>query len=159
MLDEETGAEPRVISASIVDPYLLLLREDSSILVAQITNHNELEELDKEDETIVSTKWLSGCLYKDSRGLFAPVQTDKGTSTSESVFLFLLNAIGELHVRICVHLVARQTKLTGPGLCTAQPLKVHIRRRRAFLHPIPSFRRLHRPPRHQSRDSHRDPGC
>lgn len=98
MLDEETGAEPRVISASIVDPYLLLLREDSSILVAQITNHNELEELDKEDETIVSTKWLSGCLYKDSRGLFAPVQTDKGTSTSESVFLFLLNAIGELHV-------------------------------------------------------------
>ncbi|KAM0329407.1 hypothetical protein ACHAQA_004714 [Verticillium albo-atrum] len=98
MLDEETGAEPRVISASIADPYLLLLREDSSILVAQITNHNELEELEKEDDTILSTKWLSGCLYKDVRGLFAPVQTDKGSSTSESVFMFLLNAAGALYI-------------------------------------------------------------
>ncbi|EEY23743.1 cft-1 [Verticillium alfalfae VaMs.102] len=100
MLDEETGAEPRVISASIVDPYLLLLREDSSILVAQITNHNELEELDKEDETIVSTKCSAGVSTRIRTASLHPCRPDKGgRRPSESVFqCSLLNATGELHV-------------------------------------------------------------
>lgn len=99
MLDEETGAEPRVISASIVDPYLLLVREDSSILVASIDKNNELEEVEKTDETLTSTKWLSGCLYKDTHGVFSPVQTDKGSADNDSVFMFLLSAAGALYVR------------------------------------------------------------
>lgn len=99
MLDEETGAEPRVVKASIVDPYLLLVREDSSVLIAQINAHSELEEIDKEDGTLTSTKWLTGCLYKDTRGLLAPLQSDKGSSDGGSIFLFLLSTAGTLYVR------------------------------------------------------------
>ncbi|KAH6692672.1 CPSF A subunit region-domain-containing protein [Plectosphaerella plurivora] len=98
MLDEETGAEPRVISASIADPYLLLVREDSSILVAAIDKNNELEEVDKVDETLTSVKWLSGCLYKDTHGVFSPLQTDKGSTDAEDVFMFLLSATGALYI-------------------------------------------------------------
>lgn len=97
MLDEETGAEPRAISASIVDPYLLLVRDDSSIFVAQIDSSHELEEIEKTDESLVQTKWLAGCLYTDTRGVFQPSQGDKGTE-AEKIMMFLLSATGALHV-------------------------------------------------------------
>lgn len=99
MLDEETGAEPRVISASIADPYLLLVREDSSILLAAIDKNNELEEVDKDDETLTSAKWLSGCLYKDTQGVFAPTPTDTKQAGGEAIFMFLLSGAGALYVR------------------------------------------------------------
>jgi cleavage and polyadenylation specificity factor subunit 1 len=102
MLDEETGAEPRVISASIADPYLLLVREDSSILVAAIDKNNELEEVEKVDDTLASAKWLSGCLYKDTNAVFSPLQSDKGSADNEDVFMFLLSATGALYVSFCL---------------------------------------------------------
>ncbi|KAJ0165536.1 Protein cft1 [Colletotrichum tanaceti] len=98
MLDEETGAEPRVISASITDPYLLLVRDDSSIMIARIDNNCELEEVEKQDDTILSTKWLAGCLYTDTTGLFAPMQTDKGLPEGQNTFMFLLSAAGALYI-------------------------------------------------------------
>ncbi|TDZ40258.1 Protein cft1 [Colletotrichum spinosum] len=98
MLDEETGAEPRVISASIADPFLLLIRDDSSIMLAQIDSNNELEEVEKQDDTILATKWLAGCLYTDTSGLFAPIQTDKGTPLGHNIFMFLLSAAGALYI-------------------------------------------------------------
>lgn len=99
MLDEDTGAEPRVISASIADPYLLLVRDDSSICVINIDNNLELEEIDKGDDTLLATKWLSGCLYEDTSGMFAPKSTDKGSAPGESIVMFLLSANGSLYVR------------------------------------------------------------
>lgn len=99
MLDEETGAEPRVISASIADPYLLLIRDDSSIFLAQIDKDNELEEVEKEDETLVSTKWLAGCLYADTYGVFEETRSDKGIRVKGGIKMFLLSATGVLHVR------------------------------------------------------------
>lgn len=98
MLDEETGAEPRAQTASIVDPYLLLVRDDSSIFVAQIDSSNELEEVEKTDQSLVTTKWLAGCLYTDSRGVFQPSHGDKGTETGDKIMMFLLSSTGALHV-------------------------------------------------------------
>ncbi|KAK6820973.1 hypothetical protein PG987_015373 [Apiospora arundinis] len=98
MLDEETGAEPRVVSASISDRYLLLVRDDSSIFVAGIDNNLELEEIEKEDDTILATKWLSGCLYEDTAHTFTLETTDKGSKPGESVLMFLLSGAGALHV-------------------------------------------------------------
>lgn len=97
MLDEETGAEPRVVSASIADPYLLLIRDDSSVFVAQIDSNNELEEVEKTGTSLLTTKWLSGCLYTDTKGHFQPVLGDKGAET-ERIMMFLLSATGALHV-------------------------------------------------------------
>lgn len=98
MVDEETGAEPRVINASIADPYLLLVRDDSSVFVAKMDKNLELEELEKEDDTLVSTKWLTGCLYEDDTGIFAKIQTDRGAKPGENVVMFLLSGHGALHV-------------------------------------------------------------
>jgi cleavage and polyadenylation specificity factor subunit 1 len=98
MYDEDTGAEPKIVSASFADPYLLLFRDDSSIFVAQCDDNNELEEIEREDDALLATKWLTGCLYDDTTGAFAPVQSDKGSKAKESVMMFLLSAGGALHV-------------------------------------------------------------
>ncbi|KAK3336811.1 CPSF A subunit region-domain-containing protein [Cercophora scortea] len=107
MLDEETGAEPRVISASIADPYLLLIRDDASILVlfarlSRVKLEYDLEELDKDDEALMSRKWLTGCLYTDANGVFDDETTTAANKGSESVepsiLMFLLCADGALHI-------------------------------------------------------------
>lgn len=97
MLDEETGAEPRVLSASIADLHLLLLREDHSILLAAMDSSNlELEEVEKADSVLSSTKWTAGCLYTDVKGAFR--QEDGPEKSISSVFMFLLSSTGALHV-------------------------------------------------------------
>ncbi|KAH8173830.1 CPSF A subunit region domain-containing protein [Sarocladium implicatum] len=96
MLDEETGAEPRVLSASISDSHILLLREDHSAMVAQMDSNYELEEMEKTDKILSSTKWIAGCLYTDRKCTFqqeAPVE--KG---AHATMLFLLSSAGALHV-------------------------------------------------------------
>lgn len=110
MLDEETGAEPRVTSASIVDPYLLLIRDDSSLLLAQIDSNNELEEVEKMDATLQNTKWHAGCLYADTEGAFQFNANDKGET--EKIMMFLLSSTGALHVSICPSQITA-TDLTG----------------------------------------------
>lgn len=95
MLDEETGAEPRVLTASIADPYLLLIRDDSSAWLGQIDSNCELEEMERADEKLLSNKWVSGCLYADSEGYFAP---SGETSDSAVILAFLINAAGALYV-------------------------------------------------------------
>lgn len=108
MLDEDTGAEPRVVNASIADPYLMLVRDDSSVCVIKIDKNLELEELDKDDETLKTTKWLTGCLYEDTNGIFTEVPTDKGAKSGENVFMFLLSSSGALHVSTWTRSVTRQ---------------------------------------------------
>ncbi|KAG5933672.1 Protein cft1, partial [Claviceps sorghi] len=100
MLDEETGAEPRITSASIVDPYLLLLRDDSSVFVAQIDSNNELEEVVKPEGPLKSLKWLSGCLYNDAQGVFqAAVGGEQPQPDgSHRIMMFLLSSTGALHI-------------------------------------------------------------
>jgi len=98
MLDEETGAEPRAVSASIADPFLLIIRDDSSAFVAQIDSSNELEELDKDDQTLATTKWPTGCLYADTSGVFAEEVSGKGVKPAQSILMFLLSASGALYV-------------------------------------------------------------
>lgn len=98
MLDEETGAEPRAVSASIVDPYLLIIRDDGSVFLAQIDSNNEIEEVEKTDSGLTSTKWVAGCLYKDSKGVFQSSFDGAAKKPSEEVMMFLLNSVGALHV-------------------------------------------------------------
>ena len=58
MHDEETGADPRSVSASIEDPYVLVIRDDNTAYVARIDKYNEIEELERPD-LITKTKWVS----------------------------------------------------------------------------------------------------
>lgn len=101
MYDEDTGAEPKIVSASFADPFLLLFRDDSSIFVAQCDDDNELEELEREDDKLLAEKWLTGCLYTDTTGVFSV--SEKKQKTGENVMMFLLSAGGALHVRFLQH--------------------------------------------------------
>ncbi|KAK4193394.1 protein cft1 [Podospora australis] len=98
MFDEDTGADPRALSASIADPYLLIIRDDSSAFVAQIDDDMDLEEMRKDDETLVTTKWLTGCLYADSNGVFGEEPAEKKGKPAESILMFLLSASGALYI-------------------------------------------------------------
>lgn len=95
MQDEETGAEPRVLSASICDPYLLLIRDDSSAFVAHMNSEVELEEIDKTESALTTTKWISGCLYADSTGILSLAPPAKG---QKNILMFLLSSTGALQV-------------------------------------------------------------
>lgn len=105
MLDEDTGAEPRATSASIVDPYLLLIRDDSSIFIAQIHSNNELEEVLKPDGTLKSTKWGSGCLYNDTQGIFQNNVNEQQADETDRIMMFLLSSVGVLHVSFYMKLI------------------------------------------------------
>ena len=98
MFDDDTGAEPKIVSASFADPFLLLLRDDSSIFVAQCDDDNEIEEIEREDDNLLATRWLSGCLYTDSTGVFTNLKSDKGYKANENIMMFLLSAGGALNV-------------------------------------------------------------
>jgi cleavage and polyadenylation specificity factor subunit 1 len=100
MYDDDTGAEPKIISASFADPFILLLRDDSSIFVAQCDDNNELEEIERADDALLATKWLAGCLYNDSTGVFRDFESDNGHKIGENVMMFLLSAGGALHVSV-----------------------------------------------------------
>ena len=98
MLDEDTGAEPRVDYASIADPYILLVRDDASVLIARMDSTLELEELEKNDTSLSSKKWITGSLYEDKYGVFLQTTSDKGTNSGENIVMFLLSKTGALYV-------------------------------------------------------------
>ncbi|KAF1946356.1 hypothetical protein EJ02DRAFT_430950 [Clathrospora elynae] len=82
MEDEESGNDLNIINASFADPYLLILREDSSVKIFKATGDGELE--DVEATGLSSTKWLSASLFK--------------STFFTEVFAFLLTPEGGLHV-------------------------------------------------------------
>lgn len=102
MQDEETGAEPRVLHASISDPYLLLIRDDASAFIAQMNSDDELEEVEKPTGILTSIKWASGCLYADTTGMFGEEKVETGV---QRVFMFLLSNTGGLQVSCISHMV------------------------------------------------------
>jgi cleavage and polyadenylation specificity factor subunit 1 len=83
-IDEVTGAELKIIGASFCDPYLLLLRDDSSITVFYTNTSGELEELERGDG-ILSNPWLSASVYKSE-------------ATKGNALAFCLTADGGLRV-------------------------------------------------------------
>ena len=81
--DETTGVELEIIGASFCDPYISLIRDDSSIAVWQSAT-DELIEVERANG-ITAAKWLSASLYKPPK--------------SERPLLFALTAEGALRVR------------------------------------------------------------
>ncbi|KAH8679910.1 CPSF A subunit region-domain-containing protein [Tricladium varicosporioides] len=120
MFDDDTGAEPKILSASFADPFLLLVRDDASIYVAQCDDDNELEEIEREDDSLLTTHWLTGCLYTDSTDTFTTVQPDKGRKHGENVMMFLLSASGALHIYALPDL--SKAVYVAEGLCFVPPV-------------------------------------
>ena len=119
IVDEDTGAMAGVISASFADPYVLIVREDSTICLLQADKSGDLEECEIADG-MSEAKWLSGCLYNDRDGHF-------GNGT----LLFLLGSDGSLHIiptTDLAHAVFQDSGLKFlPTRLNANPLPKHWR--------------------------------
>lgn len=100
MWDEDTSDERIAVSATFADPYLAILRDDSSLLLLQSDENGDLDEVSV-NEDISSQSWLSSCLYADVTGIFSEV------NSKSNVLLFMLNAEHKLFVR---HLVCNSFK-------------------------------------------------
>ena len=84
MIDDETDTELKIVHTSFCDPYLLVIREDSSVQLLWVGENGDVEPLEN-DSTIKERKWLSGCLYD-------------GDAFSTEPVLFLLAADGGLYL-------------------------------------------------------------
>lgn len=82
MEDEDGNEELRIINATFADPYMLILRDNSSAKLYQASGDGEVEEV--EADGLASTQWLSATLYK--------------SSASAEIYTFLLTHQGGLHV-------------------------------------------------------------
>lgn len=94
--DEDTDEERVAVSASFADPYLAVLRDDSSLLLLQADDSGDLDEISLSNE-MSTLKWHSGCLYHDRHQKFSPHTTTNGTATA-NVIMFLLNPDYKLSV-------------------------------------------------------------
>ncbi|KAK4630456.1 hypothetical protein CLAFUW4_08619 [Fulvia fulva] len=83
MVDEETDEEYGIVHLSFCDPYLLVIRDDSSVQVLQVQG-KEIEPLEGEGD-IAEKKWLSGSIHA-------------GSLTKDEPVLFLLSAQGSMHI-------------------------------------------------------------
>ncbi|KAI3138791.1 hypothetical protein CBS147325_6846 [Penicillium roqueforti] len=88
--DEDTSDERAAVSASFVDPYLVIIRDDSSVLLLQADKSGDLDEVPLSDEISLS-QWRSGCLYHDNSQSFSVAGSSSKDFPEGEMILFLLN--------------------------------------------------------------------
>lgn len=97
LTDDESDTGPQVISASFADPYVLLIRDDSSAVVLTADENGDLDEV-SQSEAFKAGKWLSGSLYEDSNDVLRLEFPEESEDEAGNVLMFLLNAKGGLQV-------------------------------------------------------------
>lgn len=78
--DEETSEERVAVSASFADPYLVIVRDDASLLLLQVDESGDLDEMSLPNE-ITSLTWRSACLYRDKTRAFAVTEPTSHNDT------------------------------------------------------------------------------
>lgn len=68
--DEDTSDERTAVSTSFADPYLAIIRDDSSLLLLQADESGDIDEVSL-SEGVTAQKWLSCCLYQDNTSIFS----------------------------------------------------------------------------------------
>ncbi|KAL3455560.1 CPSF A subunit region-domain-containing protein [Aspergillus heterothallicus] len=95
--DDETSEEHVAVSASIADPYLAIIRDDSSLLLLQVDESGDLDEATVPADT-ATRKWLSASLYYDATGFFALTGPSMTNSVQGNTILFLLSESHQLFI-------------------------------------------------------------
>jgi cleavage and polyadenylation specificity factor subunit 1 len=80
IVDDETNAEAKAISASFADPFVLIVKDDSSLLLLKTDKKGELDEVDLGLQ-LANDKHTSACLYTDRQGIFTGQNTPNETGT------------------------------------------------------------------------------
>jgi len=91
MSDDEGDTELNVVATSFCDPYLLVLRDDSSIVILKVDRQGDLEPLDLQGTAVGEGRWLSGCLYA------AASHESHSHGLGHEPAAWLLNGEGGLH--------------------------------------------------------------
>ncbi|MCJ1464049.1 mRNA cleavage and polyadenylation factor subunit [Pseudocyphellaria aurata] len=97
MTDDATGAEPKVISANFSDPYVLLVRDDFSVMVLRADESGDLDEVEQ-GEAVREEKWISGSLYEDSNDVLRLETGYDSEDEAGNVLMFLLSGGGGLQI-------------------------------------------------------------
>ncbi|EDN02958.1 conserved hypothetical protein [Histoplasma mississippiense (nom. inval.)] len=95
--DEDMSEEKSVVHTSFADPYVLIIRDDQSILLLQADDSGDLDEAET-DGIINSTTWISGSLYQDKYRSFKSHEGPPNMKQSDNVLLFLLSSESKLYV-------------------------------------------------------------
>ncbi|KAF2719951.1 hypothetical protein K431DRAFT_313741 [Polychaeton citri CBS 116435] len=105
-VDEQTDDELQIVHVSACDPYLLVLRNDSSVQIYGVEKNDDIEPIELEDSSIVGRRWMSGCLYQ-------------GALTNNEIAAFLLSEDGSLRI-YC--LPTMEELLLAPNLSFLPPV-------------------------------------
>ena len=84
-------------SATFLDPYLVIIRDDSSVLLLQADESGDLDEVLLPNE-VNSSRWRSGCLYRDNSRSFSIANSSSQDPSEDEVLLFLLSLEYKLSV-------------------------------------------------------------
>ena len=89
---------------SFAEPYILLVRDDSSVMLIKAEESGDLEEVER-GHALLNTKWTSGSLYDDSNDIFRLESEDEEQDEGGNVLMFLINVQGGLKVKMISHAV------------------------------------------------------
>lgn len=98
--DEDTSDERMAVSASLADPYIAILRDDSTLMILQADDSGDLDEVEL-NEAARAGKWRSCCLYWDKAEFFLSTGPALKQGTRCELFLFLLSIDCRLYVSHC----------------------------------------------------------
>ncbi|KAL2824543.1 CPSF A subunit region-domain-containing protein [Aspergillus cavernicola] len=95
--DDDNSDERVAVSASIADPFLAIIRDDSTLLLLQADDSGDLDQVTVAED-VATRKWLSACLYCDKAGFFALSGPNAANLSPGSILLFLLSQDYQLHI-------------------------------------------------------------
>ncbi|KAH2266319.1 mRNA cleavage and polyadenylation factor subunit, partial [Aspergillus fumigatus] len=99
--DEDTSDERMAVSASLADPYIAILQDDSTLMILQADDSGDLDEVEL-NEAARAGKWRSCCLYWDKAEFFLSTGPALKQGTRCELFLFLLSIDCRLYQLISV---------------------------------------------------------
>ena len=93
IVDEEEGQSARAVRASFVEPFIVLLKDDSNLTLLKADSKGELEECDL-PESLNAGNFSSAWLYLDQQDFFQASRFQRSKSSDSNILLLLLTKDG-----------------------------------------------------------------
>ena len=83
------------MSASFSDPYVLVIKDDTTMIVLKVESTGDIEEVELEG-SLATNNYISGCLYEDSNDVFRLEADETEDYEAGNILMFLLTVGGGL---------------------------------------------------------------
>lgn len=100
--EDSAESDPKAAKARFMDPYVLIIRDNSSLVLLSADENGDLDEVER-GEALQENIWSSGSLYDDSNDIFRLESDDDNEDDVEepgNILLFLLSMAGGLYVSL-----------------------------------------------------------